>query len=60
MVREVFFVCMLRNAGQRVFYGTRADFEVDGTVYEIGGRGKSLKQISADLDHAYLVDTAGE
>ena len=54
-VRELFFIKMLRNAGQRVHYSKVGDFEVDGVIYEVGGKGKTAKQIREVDGPAYLV-----
>lgn len=54
-IRETFFLSMLRNTGKTVLYSSTGDFEVDGTVFEIGGRNKDIKQIESDLDHSFLV-----
>jgi len=54
-VRELFFIKMLRNAGQRVYYSKVGDFEVDGVIYEVGGKGKTAKQIRGVDGSAYLV-----
>lgn len=54
-IREIFFVSMLRNAGKHVFYSTTGDFEVEGTIFEVGGRNKGIKQIKAHLGNAFLV-----
>ena len=54
-VRELFFIKMLRNAGYRVYYSKVGDFEVDGVIYEVGGKGKTAKQIREADGPAYLV-----
>ena len=54
-VRELFFIKMLRNAGHRVHYSKVGDFEVDGVIYEVGGKGKAAKQIREVDGLAYLV-----
>ena len=54
-IREIFFINMIRNSGRQLFYSTTGDFEVEGSVFEIGGRGKSLKQIRKNLSNGYLV-----
>jgi len=53
-LRESFFVSQLSHAHQ-VHYYDRADFIVDDTfVFEIGGPGKTRKQIK-NLDAAYII-----
>jgi len=54
-IREIFFVNMIRNSGRQLYYSSTGDFEVDGTVFEVGGKGKSLKQIRKSLSNSYLV-----
>jgi hypothetical protein len=54
-IRETFFLGMLRNAGFKPVYSTIGDFQVADTIFEIGGRNKSLKQIRERLDPAFLV-----
>ena len=54
-IREIFFVTMLRNAGHHVHYSKTGDFIVGNTVFEIGGRNKTVKQIASSLDSAMLV-----
>ncbi len=53
-LRESFFVSQLSHAHQ-IHYHDRADFIVDDTfIFEIGGPGKTRKQIKS-LDAAYIV-----
>ena len=40
---EIFFVSRIKNSGHQVHYSRIGDFEVKGTVFEVGGRNKSLK-----------------
>jgi len=54
-VREIFFISMIENSGHKIFYSKIGDFSVNGINFEIGGKGKSKKQIKADLKHSYLV-----
>ena len=54
-LREIFFIKMLKNSGNKVFYSKTGDFEVDSILFEIGGRGKSLKQIKDSLQNAFIV-----
>ncbi|MCK5787347.1 MAG: AAA family ATPase [Candidatus Sabulitectum sp.] len=54
-IREIFFVNMIRNSGRQLFYSHTGDFEVEGSVFEIGGRGKSWKQMREKLSNGYLV-----
>jgi len=54
-IREIFFIKMLKNTGHTVHYSRIGDFEVDGRLFEIGGKNKKIKQIREHLDRAYLV-----
>ena len=40
-VREMFFIKMLQNSGEKVFYSKIGDFQVQGYNFEIGGKSKS-------------------
>ena len=52
-LRELFFVCMLRDA-HAIAIPPKGDFIVNNQfVFEIGGKGKSFKQIK-DLPDSYL------
>lgn len=44
-VRECFFLSMLQGAGKTVFYSKQGDYTVNGSVFEIGGKGKGFAQI---------------
>jgi len=54
-VREIFFINMMRGAGENIFYSNTGDFIVGDTVFEVGGKGKDKKQISKKLESSYLV-----
>lgn len=54
-VREIFFIKMLKNSGNKIYYSKTGDFEVNSTIFEIGGKNKTKKQIKNNLDNAYLV-----
>lgn len=54
-VRELFFINMIENCGLKLFYSKIGDFTVNGLNFEIGGKGKSKKQIKANLATSYLV-----
>ncbi|WP_020614753.1 ATP-binding protein [Sediminispirochaeta bajacaliforniensis] len=54
-IREIFFIKMIKNSGHKIYYNKTGDFEVEGTIYEIGGKNKKLKQIKEKLGNAYLV-----
>jgi len=55
-VRELVFVCLLDDAGYRVFgRKKRGDFTVEKTVFEIGGRNKKNRQIRNMDQPSFLV-----
>ena len=54
-VRELFFITMIENSGRKLFYSKIGDFTVNGLNFEIGGKGKSKKQIKDNLATSYLV-----
>ncbi len=54
-VREIFFLKMLQNSGEKVFYSRIGDFQVQGINFEIGEKGKSKKQIKNNLKNSFLV-----
>ena len=54
-VRELFFIKMLKNAGYKVHYSKTGDFIVDDIIFEIGGKGKTRKQLKHATQPAYLV-----
>ena len=59
-LRETFFVNQLRAAGHDVKYPPAGDFRVDGRwLFEIGGRGKTFKQI-ADIEDSFVVNDGVE
>lgn len=54
--RELFFLSTMENAGETVFYSRQAgDFKAGGMVFEIGGKGKSGKQVRRAADKAFVV-----
>ena len=54
-IREIFFIKMLTNSNNRIFYSDIGDFEVNGIHFEIGGKNKKLNQIKDNLDKSFLV-----
>ena len=54
-IREIFFIKMIKNSGNRIYYGKTGDFEVNNIIFEIGGRNKSKKQIKNNINNAFLV-----
>jgi len=54
-VRELYFIQTLRDAGQHVYYSKQADYRTKDTIFEIGGKNKTAKQIAELTIPAYLV-----
>jgi predicted AAA+ superfamily ATPase len=54
-VREIFFIKMLQNSGEKVYYSRIGDFQVQNYNFEIGGKSKQKKQIKESLQNSYLV-----
>lgn len=54
-VREIFFIKMLQNSGEKVYYSRIGDFRVQDYNFEIGGKSKQKKQIKESLQNSYLV-----
>ncbi len=52
-VRETFFLNQVRRVHE-VYASPAADFLVDGMTFEVGGKGKTGKQVKG-LDSAYIV-----
>lgn len=53
-VRELFLLNQLQNAGLAPTYSSQGDFELNGMMFEVGGRNKSRKPL-APKKHSYLV-----
>ncbi len=54
VLRELFVISNLQNAGSHVFYAQKGDITVSGVTLEIGGEGKSSKQIK-NVKKSYIV-----
>ncbi len=54
MLRELFVLSHLEDAGYKVFYTSNGDMKCEGNTFEIGGKSKKRKQIK-DIEKAYLV-----
>ena len=54
-MREIFFIKMIKNSGSKIFYSKTGDFEVEGRIFEIGGKNKTTKQIKDSGKNGYLV-----
>lgn len=55
-VREAFFVNQVKNAKQKIFYSHKGDFQVEGCLFEIGGKNKSNYQISGEANAFVVAD----
>ena len=54
--RELFFLSSAQNAGHTVSYSEEGgDFAIGDTVYEVGGRGKSSKQLPKSDRRSFVV-----
>jgi predicted AAA+ superfamily ATPase len=54
-VREIFFINMIENSGNNIFYSKVGDFQVADKFFEIGGKNKTRKQIKNNLENSFLV-----
>jgi len=54
-IREIFFINMILNSGNKIFYSKIGDFEVNENYFEIGGQNKTKKQIKNHLDVSFVV-----
>ena len=54
-IREIFFIKMIKNSGSKIFFSRIGDFEVNNSIFEIGGKSKTIKQIRNNLRNAFLV-----
>lgn len=55
-VRETFAMCHLQNGQYPVYYTLQGDFRLGETVFEVGGRNKSLSQIKEEKNGFVLAD----
>jgi uncharacterized protein len=55
MERELFFIQAMQNAGIEVFYSKQGDYRTRRELFEIGGKNKTLAQLKALDEPAYLV-----
>lgn len=54
-IREIFFIKMIKNSGYNIHVSKIGDFEIDGILYEIGGKNKDRKQLKSNLENGYIV-----
>ena len=54
--RETFVINQLQNIGRDVFYSSIGDFDVDGMIFEVGGKNKTNQQIKGQKNAFILAD----
>ncbi len=54
-IREIFFIKMIKNSGNKIFYSKTGDFEVERNIFEIGGKNKDWKQLKEIMENAFLI-----
>ncbi len=54
-IREIFLINMAKNAGLNIHMGRIGDFEIDGSLFEVGGRKKDRRQLKENLNTGYIV-----
>ena len=54
VLRELFVISSLENAGHHVFYAKEGDFMCNNVTFEVGGKNKDTKQIKT-VDNSFLV-----
>ena len=54
-IREIFFIKMVKNSHNKIYYNEVGDFAVQNKIFEIGGKQKDKKQIRTNLENSYLV-----
>ena len=55
MIRELFFIQALQNAGIEIFHSKQGDYRTRNAVFEIGGKNKTRDQLRDVKEPAYLV-----
>ncbi len=54
-IRAIFFIKMVKNSNNKIYYNEVGDFSVGNRIFEIGGKKKDRKQIKTELENSYLV-----
>ena len=54
-IREIFFIKMIKNSGNKIFYSRTGNFEVEGSIFEIGGKNKDWKQLKGIKENTFLI-----
>lgn len=55
-IRETFVINQLQNAGIDLFYSEIGDFVIDNQYFEIGGPGKTTKQLKTEKNSTVIAD----
>ena len=55
-IRETFLVNQAHNANLPIFYSSVGDFKINDFIFEVGGRGKSTRQIKNEKNAYILSD----
>lgn len=53
-IRETFVINQLQNADLAVFYSETGDFKINDVIFEVGGPGKTFKQIKK-IEKSYIL-----
>lgn len=53
-LRELFFIQSVTGSGKLATYSQIGDYQIDNTIFEIGGKNKKMQQIK-DQENAFLV-----
>lgn len=54
-LREIYFIQTMQDAGEQLYYSKQGDYRTEKTIFEIGEKNKSRKQISDTVEPAFLV-----
>jgi uncharacterized protein len=55
-VRESFVVNQIKNKKIPIFYSSKGDFKINDYIFEVGGKGKTTKQIQGEKNAFILAD----
>ncbi|MBX9743880.1 MAG: AAA family ATPase [Chlamydiales bacterium] len=55
-IRETFLVNQVQNAEKTLFYSATGDFKIDERIIEVGGKGKTKRQIKYEKNSYVLAD----
>ena len=54
-LRELYFIQTLSDANENVYYSKKGDYHTKDTIFEIGGKNKTAKQIAGLDTNAFLI-----